>query len=453
MPELLEAPPAAAPSQPKIAPPAPTPAAPPKPAPKAAVSTSTPVPEAPPKSEAKPLLRPQPKMDEMFGELGKISKPEGFQESEQTPEVKTPEPEESEETVPAEETKPEELKEDATPLEKLIAEQKADRKAKAWPLVKEWRNHAVDLEKQLIAAQKELSEVRSKAPDIAATNGAHEKLAQELETVRKALQEKEDELKYTAYERSDEFKTQYLQPYEEAWARALNDLKGLKVTLADGQTRDIAWQDIQALSNMEPEVRRPLIKEQFPDDVQEVTLHVKAIRELADKQKHAKEQFRKEGDTRSQQKMEAETVAQRNRATEVLQAWNQANTEAPKHEKYGKYFSPIEGDTEGNALLEAGYKKADEAFSANPLDPKLSSEQRAEIVRKQAAQRNRSAAFSRLVYMNQKLEQKIAELNKQLGEFQQSEPGPGEGKPAVEQRSGSAMDRLMADIGALAGKQ
>lgn len=451
MPEVLDAPPAAPPKPaPPPAPPAP---APPKPAPKPVASIPTPVPDVPPKSEVKPLLRPQPKMDEMFGELGKISKPEGFQESDRPAEPKAPEPEPAEEEVPAEEAKVEELKEDATPLEKLIAEQKADRKAKAWPLVKEWRNHAVDLEKQLISAQKELSEIRSKAPDASTNNGAHEKLTQELDTIRKQLQEKEDELKYTAYERSDEYKTEYVKPYEEAWTRALSDLKGLQVTMPDGQAREIAWQDVQALANMEPDVRRKTIKEQFPDDVQEVTGHVKAIRELADKQKHALEKFRKEGDTRSQQKMEAETVAQRTRATEVLQAWNQANTEATKHEKYGKYFSPIEGDAEGNALLEAGYKKADEAFSSNPLDPKLSSEQRSELVRKQAAQRNRSAAFSRLVYMNQKLEKQVAELTKQLGEFQESEPGAGEGKPAVEQRSGSAMDRIMADIGALAGKQ
>lgn len=372
------------------------------------------------------------------------------------PSIKTPDKptvdedgEELPQVEPEAQAEPEkdELKPDASELEKQISQEKRDRKAKAWPLVDKWRKIALETEKQLVELK---SKPAAESPDVKPLNEKLTSATQELETVRKQLQEAHEELKHVAYERSPDFKDQYIKPYEEAWTRAITDLKGLQVTLADGTNREIAWQDVQALANMEPDVRRKTIKEQFPDDVQEVTGHVKSIRELADKQKQALETFRKEGDTRAQQKVQTSQKMVEALTSEVVKAWTAANAEAPKHEKYGKYFSPIEGDDEGNTLLDNGYKRADEAFSSNPLDPRLTPQQRAEIVRKQAAQRNRSAAFSRLVRMNEKKDTEIAELKAKLEEFSGSEPGNGNGKPAVDQTPARPMDRFMGAIDRLA---
>ncbi len=342
---------------------------------------------------------------------------------------------------------PQEIEPEATEIQKQIAEEKRDRKVKAWPLVDKWRNRALQLEKEVLDMK---SKPTPESPDIKPLN---ERLTHTTEALTKAearLKELDEELKFTAYEKSDEFKTSYVKPYEDAWTKALHDLKGLQVTLSDGAQREIGWQDVQALANMEPDVRRRTIKEQFPDDVQEVTGHVKSIRDLADKQKQALEDARKNGETHSKQKLEGSQRQLQQMTTEIVQAWTAANSEAPKHERHGKYFAPVDSDQEGNELLKKGYEKADAAFAANPLDPKLSPEQRAEIVKRQAAQRNRSAAYSRLVHWVEKRDARIAELESKLKEYEDSEPGPGNGKPDTTAVPKKASARLFESLESMA---
>jgi hypothetical protein len=441
MPATLE-PPIASPPSPTPKPvPAPKPAPAPSPAQPKPAKIDPPDLNPLPAAEA-PKLKPWERMD---AELGKLA----GKEDERPPiEQKAPEPKpDDDEGTPEPEAKAEEPKPEQTEIEKRIANEKRDRKIKAWPLVEEYRKLALKLEQENIELK---NRTPSEPPDLKPLNENLTRTTEKLTAAEQRLKEVEEELKYTAYERSGEFKEQYVKPYEDAWARAIRDLKGLQVTLADGQTREIAWQDVQALANMEPDVRRKTIKEQFPDDVQEVTGHVKSIRELADKQREALDTFRKSGDERARAKVEASQKQLQQMSTQVVQAWTTANQEAPKHEKYGKYFAEVEGDEEGNSLLKKGFEKADAAFSANPLDPNLTPDQRAEIVRRQAAQRNRSAAFSRLVHMVEKREARIAELEAKLKEFEASEPGQGNGKPAVEQQAVKPMDRLLSGLDSFA---
>ncbi len=91
------------------------------------------------------------------------------------------------------------------------------------------------------------------------------------------------------------------------------------------------------------------------------------------------------------------------------------------------------GDEEGNASLEKGYKIVDEAFAINPLDPKLTSEQRAAAVKKHAVVRNRAAAFGRLTLQVKSKDARIAELEAKLKELEDTIPDVnGGGKPAAE---------------------
>ncbi len=441
MPVDIAPPPAAKPTtqpKPPPMPPAPKPA-PPKPAP-----TPVPAPSPEPKPVAAEAEAPKTKpWDRMNAEIEKLA----GRETEQPTTKPTPDDDEPTEEPQPETEPPQEIEPEATEIQKQIADEKRDRKIKAWPLVDKWRNRALQLEKEVLDLK---ARPAQESPDVKPLN---ERLTHTTEALTKAetrLKELDEELKFVAYEKSDEFKTSYVKPYEDAWTRALHDLKGLNVTLGDGTQREIGWQDVQALANMEPDVRRRTIKEQFPDDVQEVTGHVKSIRDLADKQKQALEDARKNGDTHHKQRAESSQRQMQQLSTEVITAWKTANDEAPKHERYGKYFSPLDSDPEGNELLKKGYEKADAAFAANPLDPHLTSEQRTEIVKRQAAQRNRSAAYSRLVHWVEQRDARIAELEGKLKEFEQSEPGQGNGRPDTTAPPKKASQRFMESLESLA---
>jgi len=96
--------------------------------------------------------------------------------------------------------------------------------------------------------------------------------------------------------------------------------------------------------------------------------------------------------------------------------------------------------------LGKGFALVDEAFGKNPNDPNLTPEERASIVKKHAAVRNRAAAFGPMKYLIAQLRKKLADLEKTAGELKASTPpagggtsaGGGGGAPA----GGSARDRM-----------
>jgi hypothetical protein len=102
--------------------------------------------------------------------------------------------------------------------------------------------------------------------------------------------------------------------------------------------------------------------------------------------------------------------------------WNEANAEAVADRENGQYFKPVEGDDTRNQLLGKGFALVDKGFSENPMDPKLTPEQRTEVVRRHAAIRNRAAAFGPLKYLVKKLTQEVADLKKANGQFKTSAP-------------------------------
>ena len=101
--------------------------------------------------------------------------------------------------------------------------------------------------------------------------------------------------------------------------------------------------------------------------------------------------------------------------------------------------------------VKKGYELADKAFSVNPLDPKLTPEQRKQVVQMHAAVRNRSAAFGRLVYQNSKLANELATLKAELAKFGDAQPGAAGGhQPASTPGHTSAKDSVLGALYKLA---
>jgi hypothetical protein len=122
-------------------------------------------------------------------------------------------------------------------------------------------------------------------------------------------------------------------------------------------------------------------------------------------------------------------------------------------EKNGPFFKPVEGDEHWNQRLAKGFELVDRAFAENPLDPNLTSEQRAAVVRRHAAVRNRAAAFGPLKYKVSQLETKVAELTKELEQFKGSTPTVGDRRAATGiGQPASAREEVFGGLRKLAAK-
>ena len=137
-------------------------------------------------------------------------------------------------------------------------------------------------------------------------------------------------------------------------------------------------------------------------------------------------------------------------ASHIKETWEKANQEFLNDEKYGPQFKPIEGDQEGNTRLAKGFELVDRAFNENPNNPNLTPEERAKIVRRHAAVRNRAASWGRLHANYDKAMTELAALKKELEQYKASAPSTGGRIPVTAPATTSAKDAVFGALRKLA---
>jgi hypothetical protein len=250
----------------------------------------------------------------------------------------------------------------------------------------------------------------------------------EWESKTARLKELEEEIRYINYQKSEEFKTKYQQPYDAAWKRAMGDLTELTVPDGEGGERQMSPNDLLDIVNLPLQEARKLAVERFGDFANDAMQHRKEIRRLYDEQAAAIENVRKEGEARDKQRVEQHQQHIQAITKEMQETWNGFNEAAKADDKYGKFFQPKEGDQEWNQRLAKGTELADRAFSENPVLAKNADERRA-IIQRHAAVRNRAAAFGALVHSNNKLEEQLTEMKAKLAKYEGAEPPAGGSTP------------------------
>ena len=382
-------------------------------------------------------------MDRLRADLGKRAKGPPAAEAPEPAKPATPQsPEAPPPGTPPEETPGSTSPEPGTPAAQPQPEAGKTGKANPWKLVETYKSRIAEMEKQIAEAK---------------TNPLGEQAKKEfldrIAEMEKTNKELADEIRFVNYTKHPEFQEKYQKPYEAAWQRAVSELS--EISLIDEQTnqpRSASAQDLLALVNLPLGKAREIANKTFGEFADDVMAHRKEIRNLFDQQQAALENERKAGAEREKQRHEQMLQAQGQIQTLIKTTWEKENAEILKHEKFGQFFAPVEGDEEGNTRLQKGYALVDKAFAANPLDPKLSPEQRVEAVRLHAAVRNRAAAFGRLTTTISKLQAEKAALVKELEQFKSSTPTTG-GQPASGQPStapASARDSIFAALRAKA---
>jgi len=289
----------------------------------------------------------------------------------------------------------------------------SDKKVSPWKLVDEHKAAR-------LKAETELAELRKLVPNEVEAKKNQERLAQ----IEKRNQELEEHIKFVDYTKSSEFVDKYQKPYEQQWQKSMSELSEINITdIATGEERPVKPSDLLELVNAPLGKAREIANEKFGDFADDVMAHRKEIRGLYEKQAAALEEARKGGEERSRITSDQQREFQQKLTKAVSDEWSKANQEFVNHEKVGQFFKPVEGNDAINASLEKGFAFVDEAFKQNPMDPKLTSEQRAKIIRAHAAVRNRAAAFGRLVIeLNAERAARKAD-REQLDQYKASTPG------------------------------
>lgn len=320
---------------------------------------------------------------------------------------------------------------------------------------KHFREAHEELRRKQAAIEKEYGELKTKAAT-PPEDPEKKALTEKYSAAEKRLAQLDEELRYTNYERSQEFKDKYEKPFVEAWMKGRAKMGTMDIIERKNedsgevtqQGRPATAEDFDALMAITDErAFRRQVKQMFePEVVAEIINSRDRVKDLLESKTNALDQFRKEGSEREKTR---QAELEKHHAA-IKQTWDTANKTAV--EKFPQWFAPEDDDPKGNELLEKGFHMADRAFSNGqpirqgdkPLSP-------VELTRLQSALRNKAAGFDRLVHKFDALKKTHDELAAKLKGYEESEPGPGEGKrgtqPASEAAEGDALSAFDKQFG------
>ena len=230
----------------------------------------------------------------------------------------------------------------------------------------------------------------TKAREVADKNPEVGKLTETLKERETRLAAVEQELRYTNFEASSEFKEKYWSPYE----KSFQDGRDLAQELLVREKKDDLGETMQAARTGtsddfdrivgEPNTAKAAqLAQDLFGEVQgaEIMRARREVLKLNSAKEEAKARYKKEGGEIFKQRQEAQQ-AQQAVATKAFKDGIKAGVD-----KFPQYFSEIEGDTELNAKLAAGKALAESCFSgkiknADGTERQLTSQ---ELAQRQAA--------------------------------------------------------------------
>lgn len=263
------------------------------------------------------------------------------------------------------------------------------------------------------------------------------------QTELKALQDRNAELErhiaFVDYSRSRDFQTKYEQPYQQAWNEAVSEFKELVVTDEGGEERAATEHDLLRLANMKLSDMDRTAQEMFGASSSRAIGHIQNLKKLSNL-RHKALQDAQERASELAKEMQAGSQAQ---DKELIGTWQAINKSL--QERFPKAFTPEEGNDDDKAGHVRGFALADllfvgergltpEQIEALPKSFKdtvkagqpLSPTQRVQL---HSLIRLKAANHDRQLVKIKTLNLRIQELEKELADYQKSEPGAGRTSP------------------------
>lgn len=298
-------------------------------------------------------------------------------------------------------------------------------------------------------------ELQKKVVELSSRPVDNEKLAK-LETEAKEnhsrWEKAQEELRFTKYERSQEYQDKYWKPYEKAYNDGANRVAGLTVVpRTDPDTGEVTQaarqatrEDFNALmvetdDNKAAEMAEALFGVKAPM----VLMHRDKALEANSTRLDALKEFREKG--AEIEKARAENL---NKGQEEISKLFKSEAENAV-KKYPHWFAPIEGDEKGNELLQKGFDLVEKAYNGQFTDEngKVVKLSPVDVAKLHSVVRNRAVAFGRLTYQNKTMKAEIEDLKTKIAGYSESEPGGNATRRPAKTSSGSTMDDVLASLG------
>jgi hypothetical protein len=277
------------------------------------------------------------------------------------------------------------------------------------------------------AAERKVKELEAKVQELSNRKPTDDPEKLEIQKrhddIAKKYKELDDEIRYINYEKSSEFQEKHHKPYIGVWKDSIAAIADFTVNNADGTTRAATAQDLESIVAIGNNKQALAKAEELFGSAADAAFVTKLRADIISAHRSmeaAKQDYRAKGEERFKAWEAEQTKAQQEQTKQqehYQSLWKQFNEAALEQHK--DWFVAEEGDEEGKELLAKGFELADLAWNgSDKLDPE-------KLIALRSAERNKAAAFRYMVHKNEKANARIAELEKQLKDYQDSEPGEG----------------------------
>lgn len=249
------------------------------------------------------------------------------------------------------------------------------------------------------------------------------KIQEKLTAAEKRAQELDQELRFSNFERSEEYKEKYYKPFLDAYQSGRNKVASLKVMERINdlgevvqQARKATQEDFDSIMRVQDDAEAAEMADRmFGPMANLVIYHREKVHDLNNARANAIDEYRKNGEER-QKAYEQQGKQMQEKLKTVFQTSVKTGME-----KYPQWFKAADDDDQGKQVLEKGLLNADSVFSQSQRHPE-------EMAQIHAAFRNMAGAFPYVALKLHRAETRIKELEEELKQYSESEPNGG-GKP------------------------
>lgn len=286
-----------------------------------------------------------------------------------------------------------------------------------------WYREQITLKSgELDKASRRVTELEQKIASYESKGMDTTALTEQLTAREKALQAAQSELAAIRYEKSDEYKKKYDQPFTEAAEYAKQVIENLNVIEGDGE-RAAKWNDFAAIWNLPPGRAEMEAQKMFGAASAVVLRHLDKLRDLD----HARKQALRDHEAGATEREKAARAQQAQASERINAAWKMAEKELI--ERNPDHYGEKPGDDERNSLWKESLALVDQAYTGRA---KLNE---TELVVLDANVRLQAAAYPVLVRELAQTKHQLEQYKIRLGEKEGSKPASDKSRPAPTQQS------------------
>ena len=274
------------------------------------------------------------------------------------------------------------------------------------------RRRLEEVTKQDKARASEIETLKKQNEDLGKRRFVTPEIEKEMEQNREEISRLKKERAEVAFERSDEFKQKYVEPYQQSLESAIAAASEYTIPTDDvGGSRKATKSDFLKVAGAHPSERSAVARQLFGDNALAVLADVRDLERLRTTANQAIKQHSEGFEAR--QKEESAKLTEHQKQYEGLRNLSRQQLV----EKFPEYFGESADDPELTEAWKSGQEFVDRAAN---LAPEMPLEDRAAYIE---VLRARAAAFPRILKQMSKVQSKVKELETELSKYRSSEPG------------------------------